>query len=201
MMLKVGITGGMGSGKSTVCNIFSLLGIPIFYADDEAKKLYDTNKDLKSSIIKHFGTSVYPHGVFDRKIMKSLILNDPQKLTLLNELVHPKVREATEEWIQMQQAPYIIKEAALLIESDSYKQMNEIIFVDSPIELRMKRIMQRDQLDENQIKQLIDAQMSINEKKQYATQTIINDEKHLLIPQVLSLHHLFLTKCAELNTL
>ncbi len=119
-MLKVGITGGMGSGKSTVCKIFSLLGIPIFYAD--------TNKDLKTSIIQYFGTSVYPHGVFDRKIMKSLILNDPQKLTLLNELVHPKVKEATEEWIQMQQAPYIIKEAALLIESDSYKQMNEITF-------------------------------------------------------------------------
>ncbi len=193
-MLRAGITGGIGSGKSMICKIFELLGVPVFYADDVAKQLYDTNGELRSHIIKNFGSELYPNGLFDKSRMRQIVFNDNKKLQLLDSLVHPVVKLETEKWMRSQQAPYAIKEAALLIESKSYQQLDEIIFVECPIELRIKRVAQRDHLSKEQILGRIAAQMPDAEKKQFATQIIINDENHLIIPQVLSLHDYFIKK-------
>lgn len=193
-MLRVGITGGIGSGKSMVCKVFELLGVPVFYADDEAKKLYNSDEALKSLIIKNFGEELYINDLFDKSRMKQIVFNDHKKLQLLNSLVHPIVKSATEKWMISRNAPYAVKEAALLIESKSYEQLDEIIFVECPLELRTRRVAERDQLSHEQIAKRIAAQMPDEEKKKFATQIITNDEKHLVIPQVLSLHDYFIKK-------
>lgn len=193
-MIKAGITGGIGSGKSTVCKVFELLGIPVFYADAQAKNLYDSSEELKSLIIHHFGESLYSNEQFDKNKMKEIIFNDPAKLQLLNSLVHPRVKNLSDEWMMRQTAPYALKEAALLIESGSYKEMDEIIFVECPVEIRLGRVMKRDHLTKDEVFRRIDAQMPDMEKKKYATQIIYNDDQQLIIPQVLALHDYFMKK-------
>ncbi len=187
-MIKVGITGGIGSGKSTICRLFEILAVPVYYADEEARKLYDENAALKAAIIKHFGKSLYPNGLFDKAVMKELVFKNDQKLTLLNSLVHPVVRSQSAQWFQDQKSPYAIKEAALLIESAAYKDLDEIILVDCPVTVRIQRVQHRDQLTLQEIQWRIDAQMPDEEKKQFAQHIIMNDDLHLIIPQVIKLH-------------
>lgn len=187
-MIKVGITGGIGSGKSTICRLFEMLGVPVYYADDEARKLYDENAGLKAAIIKHFGKSLYPNGLFDKAVMKELVFKNDQKLALLNSLVHPVVRAQSAQWFRDQKSPYAIKEAALLIESAAYTDLDEIILVDCPVPLRIQRVQHRDQLTIQEIQLRIDAQMPDEKKKQFAQHSIMNDDQHLIIPQVIKLH-------------
>ena len=191
-MKKIGITGGIGSGKSVVCKIFSLLGIPILDADALAKSLYDTNEDLKKEIIKNFGKDLYPHHLFDKNKMKEIVFNQKEKLELLNSIIHPIVQIESEKWMQCQTSKYAIKEAALLIETGAYKDFDEVILVSSPLDLRIKRVMQRDHITEENVLKRIHLQMPEEEKKKYATRIIFNDEENMLIPQVMKLHEIFM---------
>lgn len=189
-MLKVGITGGIGSGKTTVCRMFELLGIPVFYADDEAKKVMHTDKLLREELLQNFGPAVYSNrGELDRKYLAEIVFRDEEELRKLNALVHPAVFRAFDQWVEKyQDAPYIIKEAALLFESDSYKMCDTTIVVKAPENVRIARVMKRDRVNAEQVRQRMNKQLSEEKKEELAEHILINDESVLLIPQILVLH-------------
>lgn len=190
-LLKIGITGGIGSGKSTVCAIFQILGIPVFNADIEARKLYDEPR-VKEAIILAFGDNMYPQGVFDKKAMADLVFQSADKLKQLNELLHPLVQIQFDTWLQQQESPYAIKEAALLIEAGSYQQLDALILVTCPMNKRIERVMKRDRVTEDEVLARINKQLSEEDKRALCQYEIINDDRQLLIPQVLQLHHQFM---------
>lgn len=190
-MLKIGLTGGMGSGKSVVAKVFETLGIPVYYADDAAKNLMNTDRTLKDSIIKNFGPECYKDRQLDRKHLASLVFNNKAKLELLNSIIHPATIADSEKWMKSQKAPYIIKEAALLFESGADKNLDHVIGVSSPLALRIKRVMLRDGLSEKEITQRIDKQMGEKEKMKRCDFIITNDENHLVLPQILELDKKF----------
>ena len=189
-MLKVGITGGMGSGKTTVCKIFETLGIPIYYADDQAKYLMTHNNKLKQKIIDIFGTKAYRNDQnLNRKYIADIAFKNPKKLKKLNEAVHPAVLEDSENWQKAQQdAPYTLKEAALLFESGSYLKLDKMITVVSPLELRIQRILERDKTTKEAILARIEKQLSDEEKVAKSDFIIFNDLKNSLVKQVLKIH-------------
>ena len=191
-MLHIGLTGGIGSGKSMVAKIFEILGIPVYYADEAAKQLMNTNESLKASIIKNFGKESYKNGQLDRKFMAAVVFNDKEKLDLLNSLTHPATIADAEQWMQQQRSAYIIKEAALLFESGADKHLDHIIGVAAPLSLRIKRVMKRDGLSEQEIRQRISRQMDEKEKMKRCHFIITNNEEQLVMPQVLALHQRFL---------
>jgi dephospho-CoA kinase len=187
-MLKVGLTGGIGSGKSTVAKIFETLGIPVYYADEAARHLMNTDPGIREAIIQHFGDDSYTEGHLNRKYIASVVFNDAEKLELLNSITHPSTIRDAEEWIKDQTTPYVIKEAALMFESDAYKSMDKVIGIYSPIELRIERTMQRDHITREEVLKRINRQMDEDEKMKRCDFVLINDEKQLLIPQVIALH-------------
>jgi dephospho-CoA kinase len=192
-MLKIGITGGIGTGKSTICEIFALLGIPVYNADKAAKRLMATNEGLKKQLIATFGTVAFTStGDLDTTYIANKVFNEDIALKQLNALVHPAVLADFDQWCSQQQAPYVLKEAALLIESGSYKQCDYTILVESPLEWRIQRLQNRDNSSEAQIRARIANQLPDEEKAKLANFLILNDEKHLLIPQILALHMQFL---------
>jgi dephospho-CoA kinase len=190
-MLKIGLTGGIGSGKSIVARVFETLGIPVYYADDAAKRLMSTNENLKESIIKNFGEECYKSGQLDRKQLASIVFNNKEKLKLLNSLIHPATIADANEWMKKQKSAYIMKEAALLFESGADKNLDYVIGVLSPADLRIKRVMQRDGLTEKEVMQRIDQQMDEKEKMKRCDFIITNDEKQLVLPQILELDKKF----------
>lgn len=194
MVLRIGLTGGIGSGKSVVAKVFETLGIPVYYADDAAKKLMNTDEELKKEIIKYFGADSYKNGELDRKYIASIVFNDKEKLELLNSLAHPATILDAKEWIKRQASPYIIKEAALLFESGANKDLDFVIGVDAPLQLRIKRVMKRDGITEEEILKRIAGQMNDDEKMKLCDFIIYNNEKDLVIPQILELHKKFLDK-------
>lgn len=199
--MTVGITGGIGSGKSTVAKIFSILGIPIYYADDRAKWLMATNEALKSDIIAQFGEESYTkEGELNRAYLANEVFGDPAKTAIMNNLVHPAVRKDFEEWIFMQKSPYILKEAALLFETGSYKELDFVINVSSPLVIRMTRILLRDpHRSEAQVHAIIDKQLPDEQKNELAHFVIKNTDNKLLIPQVLKIHEKLLAKLSSKN--
>ena len=194
-MLKVGITGGIGSGKTTVCKIFQTLGIPIYYADDEAKKLYDTDAEMKQEIIAHFGEGVYKNNYFDKDALREIVFNDIEKLKILNSIVHPRVKKQADEWMQKQTAPYAIKEAALMIESASNLSLDKLILVSCPLDKRIVRVIKRDHTSHDDAMNRANKQTTDEEKRKFCDYEIINDDEHLVIPQVLKLHEELLKRC------
>jgi len=191
-MLKIGLTGGIGSGKSTVAKIFELLSIPVYYADEASKRLYHTDKNLIAQIKKHFGEDVYTSEQLNRSKLAAIVFNDPQKLELLNQLVHPPTLRDAEEWMKKQTAPYVVKEAALLFESGSSAGLDFIIGVKAPTALRVKRVMERDHLTRDEVLSRADRQIDENIKLMLCDFIINNNEQELVIPQVLELHGRFL---------
>ncbi len=191
-MLHIGLTGGMGSGKSIVANIFEVLGIPVYYADIASKRLMNENEGLKSSIIKHFGSEAYSDGVLDRKFLAGQVFNDNEKIALLNSLVHPVTIKDAAGWIEKQTTSYIIKEAALIFESGSNKYLDYVIGVEAPKDLRIQRAMDRDSISAQQVEDRISKQMDEAEKMRLCDFVIVNDEQQMVIPQVLALHEKFL---------
>ncbi len=187
-MIKVGITGGIGSGKSIICQCFAVLGIPIYNADKEAKKLYIENEQLKEKICFHFGNEIYSDNKFNKEALAKIVFKNAEKLKLLNELVHPLLIEAGEKWFQQQTSKYSIKEAAILIESGSYVSMDKIIAVEAHEKLRKERAMKRDQ-NQEQIIQRMAAQLSDVERRKYADYIIVNDDTKSVIGQVLEIHN------------
>ncbi len=186
-MLKVGVTGGIGSGKSTVCSIFESLGIPVFKADDESRRLVNEDAVIQEQIVALFGKEAMPNGKPDRKLIASLVFNDPEKLKALNNIIHPGVRDSFAKWAAQQTAPWVIEEAAILFESGAYKTLDAVIVVTAPEELRIKRVMARDNISETLVRDRIKNQMSEEERKQRATFIIENDEKQMLTPQALTI--------------
>jgi dephospho-CoA kinase len=193
-MLRVGITGGMGSGKSTVAKLFSLLGVPVYYADDRAKILMNEDEALKEKIIGIFGAEAYDKDGLNRSYVSRLAFSDPELLTQLNQAVHPAVIRDGENWMQKQHAPYILKEAALIFESGSHKQLDLVIGVFAPEMIRINRIIERDKTDKESIMARMKKQMPEEEKMGKCDYVIVNDEKQAIIPQVLALHRILLEK-------
>ena len=193
-MLRIGLTGGIGSGKTTVAKIFETLGIPVYYADEAAKKMMNTDASLKEAIIKHFGGQAYSNGEIDRKYIASLVFSDPAKLKQLNALIHPATIRDAEAWMKKQKAPYIIKEAALLFESGANKSVDQVIGVYAPLPVRIKRVMKRDGVTEEDVTKRISRQMNEAEKMKQCHFVITNNEEQLLLPQVLDLHKKFSTQ-------
>ncbi len=187
-MLRIGLTGGIGSGKTTVAKIFEVLWVPVYYADDVAKVLMNEDEKLKQQIIYHFGIEAYQNNQLNRSYLATIVFNNSEKLALLNSLVHPITISDAAKWIKKQTALYIIKEAALLFESGANKHLDYVIGVNAPKELRMKRILNRDTSTEVAVKARMDKQMNEEEKLGRCDFIIINDESELLIPQVLKLH-------------
>ena len=187
-MLKIGLTGGIGSGKTVVARIFEVLGVPVYYADEAAKRLMNTDSSLKDSIIRHFGEQAYKQDQLDRKWLASVVFNDPVKLELLNSITHPATIKDADTWIKQQKATYIIKEAALLFESGASARLDKVIGVHAPQFLRVNRVMARDGVTEPEVLKRISRQMDEDEKMKRCDFIITNDETEPVIPQVLALH-------------
>lgn len=187
-MLKIGITGGIGSGKSTVCRVFSALGIPVFEADKIAKDLMNTNEEIREKLLSLFGASVYlPDGVVDRKYLAGIVFNDPSLLEQLNSIVHPVVRQTFFDWCNKQQSPYIIHEAAILFESGFYKMMDKTIAVVTSESERIQRVMKRDGLTLELVKERIENQWSDEERIKLADFVIGNNDDELIVPQIIEI--------------
>lgn len=187
-MLKVGITGGIGSGKTQVCQVFETLGIPVFNADTAAKKIMETDNEVVKQITKLLGAEAYINGKINRSWLSSILFQDEKKRTALNAIVHPAVIAFGQEWMNRQQAAYVLKEAALFFETGSNKEMDYMIGISAPVDLRLKRAMKRDHLDEITIRQKMAAQMDEKEKMMRCQFIILNDDETAIIPQVLSIH-------------
>jgi dephospho-CoA kinase len=191
-MLKIGLTGGIGSGKTIVAKMFETLGIPVYYADEAARRLMNEDAALKEKIISSFGKESYVDGKLNRSYISSVVFADAEKLGLLNSLVHPVTIKDANAWMQQQTSAYAIKEAALTFESGSNKELDKIIGVYAPVPLRILRVMQRDHLDRDQVLSRMNRQMNEEEKMRLCDYVITNDEQSMVIPQVLELHKKFL---------
>ena len=189
-MIKVGITGGIGSGKSTVCRVFELLGVPVYYSDAEAKTILDADPEVNAAVLKLFGAGVKNEaGMIDRKKIAAIVFTEKDKLEKLNSIVHPAVGKHFDDWCKKNaDAPFILKEAAILYESGAYKQVDKVIVVTAPEALKIERLQKRDGLSTAEIRKRINSQMSDAEKTGRADFVIANDEQSLLIPQVVSLY-------------
>lgn len=192
----VGITGGIGVGKSLVAHIFEILGTPIYNADNQAKYLLNNDSLLKEQIIDTFGKESYEEGLLNRKYLAQVVFNSQEKLAQLNALVHPRVQVDFDNWCtKHQNHSYLMKEAALLYETGGYKLLDYMIVVDTPLALRVQRIKQRDSFrSEEEIKNIIEKQLSNDQKVKKADFVVQNDEKKLVIPQVLSIHNQLIKK-------
>jgi dephospho-CoA kinase len=188
MTLAIGITGGIGSGKSTVCKIFKLLGVPVFEADLVAKTLINSNSEIRKGLIQLFGKNIYDSdNKVKRKILASLVFNDYLLMEKVNQLVHPAVRTEFLNWMKLQKSVYIIHEAAILFESGFYKMMDYTVLVSAPEEMRMERVLKRDNIQPEMVRSRIAKQWTDEEKRKLASIELVNDNKYLIIPQILEI--------------
>jgi dephospho-CoA kinase len=191
--LRVGITGGIGSGKSVVAKVFSVLGVPVFNADLVAKQILASDPDAAASVKVHFGEEAYKDGVPNREYLAQVVFTDSVQREILNSIIHPAVGKAFEEFCQEHSsASYVCKEAAIMIETRAHQHMDVLILVAAPEELRIERILNRDNTDRESIEKRIFAQLTDREKRPYAHFEIANDDKNPVIPKVLKIHNLIL---------
>lgn len=192
-MRIIGITGGIGSGKTTVCGIFAELGVPIYFADERAKAVMVEDAELMLAITEAFGEQTYSDGALNRPFLAQQVFSSEEKLAKLNSLVHPAVARDFIDWTAQQSGhPYVIKEAAILFESGAHKAVNETILVTAPEQMRIQRVMQRDAANEFAVRQRMAHQWTDEQKAEMANHIIVNDGHRLLIPQVLELHRKFI---------
>jgi len=187
-MKKIGLTGGIGVGKTYVSEVFKSLGVPVFNADIEAKKLMITFKKLMDLVKSEFGEDIYVNENLNKEKLASIVFSDKSKLKKLNSLVHPIVKAEFEHWYTKQTSPYVIKESAILFESNSHLGLDSVICVSAPLELRVARVMKRDNYTEKEIKNRIENQFSQEEKENLSDYIIINDNKDMLLPQIIKIH-------------
>jgi dephospho-CoA kinase len=193
-MLKIGITGGIGAGKSTVASIFKVLGVPVFDADATAKNILNTDSVLRDQVALTFGSETYKNGLLDKKYLATLVFNNPDQLAKLNALVHPATIAAADKWAsRFADRPYIIKEAALLFEAGTNVGLDYIIGVTAPVELRITRVMARDQVSREEVLSRMQHQLDDTEKMKRCDFVIDNSDASLVIPQVLALHAKFIS--------
>jgi dephospho-CoA kinase len=188
MVLPIGLTGGIGSGKSTVAAIFEVLGIPVYYADEAARKIMNEDPELKASIIRHFSERSYKDGKLDRNYLGRLVFGNREKLRLLDSLVHPATIKDGDEWMRKQTTAYAVKEAALIFESGVNKHLDYIVGVYAPKSLRIRRTMERDHISEEEVLKRMRNQMNEEEKMKLCDFVIHNDEQQAVLPQVMELH-------------
>ena len=186
-MKKIGLTGGIGVGKTFVAEVFRKLNIPVFNADIEARSCLISNYDLINSVKKEFGENIYAQGVFQKEVLADIVFSDPDALYKLNSLVHPIVRDAFVLWCKDQNTKFIIKEAAILFESKSYLDLDTIICVSAPYDLRIKRLKRRVGLSLEDIRKRISHQMSQERKEELSDYIVYNDEKQLILPQIIGI--------------
>jgi dephospho-CoA kinase len=188
MTLAIGITGGIGSGKSTVCEVFKLLGVPVFEADLVAGKLINSDPEIRNNLIRLFGTGIYnTDKKINREKLANIIFNNDIELEKVNNVVHPAVREEFMNWLKLQKTDYVIHEAAILIESGFYKMMDFTILVSAPDEMRIERVMRRNNITRENIILRMAKQWTDDEKRKFASFELVNDNKNLLIPQIIEI--------------
>ena len=187
-MLKVGLTGGIGSGKSTVAGIFAVLGIPVLNADEQARALMEQDVEVRTALEARFGKAIYPEGKLDRKALASIIFTDPLALSAVNSIVHPAVRKAFTRWAAGQSTAYVIMEAALMAENEGYKAFDRVITVHCPEPERIRRVMKRDGVDQEAVVSRMRNQATEEERSRIAHYVIRNTGEELVIPQVLAVH-------------
>jgi dephospho-CoA kinase len=192
-MKVIGITGGIGSGKTTACKIFQELGVPVYYADARAKELMTTNVVLKNKIIQAFGEKAYAGNGLDRAYLAQQIFASKEKLSILNGLVHPAVANDFDDWLQEHNGEkYVLKEAAILFESGAYQNVDITVLVIAPEDLRLERVMQRDGSSKEDVLKRMNNQWTQERKVKLADHILNNDGRKLLLPQVLELHQTFM---------
>mgnify|MGYP003683525081 CR=1 FL=1 len=195
-MLKVGITGGIGSGKTTICNLFKNLGVPIFSSDIEGRIILNEDEEVRAEIVKTYGKDMFfSDGTLDRARMVTLIFSDPKALEHVSSLVHPKVQKRFEKWCAKNVGrPYVIKEAAILFESGHYHDLDKIINVFAPKEVRLERVISRDKTIKEDVMKRMRFQYSDEERNQLADFIIMNENIDDLMPQVMALHEVFINE-------
>ena len=184
--LKIGLTGGIGSGKTTVANILKSFDIPVFNSDDTSKELIKNNKSIIQSIVNAFGESIIQNHQINTNLLGRIVFSNKNKLSVLNNIIHPHVMHRFDEWAGNQNAKYIIKESAILFESNTYQKLDKIIVIKSPLELRIQRVCARDGRSKNEVKKIINNQMKESEYIKYADY-LINNDQELLLPKILKL--------------
>ncbi|MDG1477411.1 MAG: dephospho-CoA kinase [Vicingaceae bacterium] len=184
----IGLTGGIGSGKSTVAKVFRVLGVPVFNSDDVAKDIINNDVEAIELVIAEFG-DVYQDGFLNKEKLATIVFKDKTALEKLNKIIHPKVAECFEKWIdENKKSPILIKEAAILIETGAYKQLDKLVLVTAPEKLRIDRVIKRDNTIVEKVVSRIKAQLSETEKQKVADYIIVNDDKLMVVPQVLELY-------------
>lgn len=187
MAVMIGLTGGIGSGKSVVAKVFATLGIPVFNADEEAKRIMQSSTEIKTKLIEQFGTDIYNVHGLDKEKLASIVFNDSFQLQLLNAIVHPVTIQAAKDWAAKQTSPYVIKEAALIFESGAADGLFKVIGVTAPISIRIHRVMQRDGITKDQVDARMRNQISDTIKMRLCDYVIENNNQQMVIPQVLEI--------------
>lgn len=190
-MIKIGITGGIGSGKSTICRVFSVLGVAVYDSDSRARKLMHSNTEVVAAIRELFGDNAYIHGSLNRPYIAELVFHQPDMREKLNHIVHPAVAMDFDTWAERQKGHYVIEEAAILFESGAYRNMDAVVTVSTPEEQRIRRTCLRDGTDEQSVRQRIAAQLSEEERVARADYVIVSDDQTPVIAQILKLHEIF----------
>lgn len=186
-MKKIGLTGGIGVGKTFIASIFRNMGYAVFSSDIYAKKCMQESILLKDDIIQHFGETIYKNGLLQNQKLAEIVFSDAEKLSDLNRLVHPFVELSFERWCKSQTSDFVLKEAAILFESSSYKSLDSVICVTAPLSKRIERVMNRDNCSAQVVSRRIANQMSQEEKEQLSDFIIVNDGKEKLLPQIISI--------------
>lgn len=187
-MLKVGLTGGIGSGKTTAAGIFAQLGIPVFYADDVAKSLADNHPEVREKIIRAFGATAYAGERLNRAYLAQLVFNNDYARQTINGIIHPAVAQAFETWASQQHSAYVLQEAAILFETGSYKRFDKNILVYAPTEVRIARAMKRSGMTRGEVLARMAQQGNPDEHRKLADYIIENDGEHMLLPQIMQIH-------------
>ena len=194
-MLAVGVTGGIGSGKTLVCDVLRTLSVPVYQADQEARRIMEGNPDIRNGLIGYFGEEAFRGGSLNRPYISARIFGNEKEREFVNSLVHPAVHKDFLKWkMQYRNAPYVIEEAALLFETGAYRELDMTILVIAPIKLRIERIMERDQLKPKEISARMSSQIKTEEAEKLADYVIVNDDRTLVLPQVLNIHQKIMNK-------
>lgn len=191
-MIKAGITGSIGSGKTIVCRIFEILGVPVYYSDTEAKKLYSTDNNVKQKMISLFGEDIYINNIINKEKLAGIIFKDPGMLASVNEIVHPAVAGHFKEWCaQHADAPYVVFESAILFESGHASLLDTVVTVTAPVEVRIARILERPDMTRVKAEAIIQNQADDKTRIAGSDHVILNDGKHMVLPEVLRLHDIY----------
>lgn len=197
-MYSVGLTSGIGCGKTLIAKVFSTFGIPVFNSDIQAKELYKDSVFLQQ-IVHTFGNTIIENGKFIPQRLADIVFNDRQALETLNALIHPKVLERYKLWQSQQTSPYTILESAIIFESNWQNHFNKIINITSPLEIVIERVKLRDKISEDQILQRINNQLPTQEKEKLSDYNIFHDNKTMLLPQIIEIHNDILEKSKKIE--